>query len=170
MLLVIGLWMLAGPHKPSDSDIEGRFATHRAELEQIVGMMETDKQMSRIANDFLWKQDNAGWPRPESEWGITRARWNSYKELFRKVGSENGAVRAEKSSDVEIMIHSWGIVPSGGSISFIHCGNPVDGFEDTAIPCSAKAKENEGSKDNTSGDAYRFKRLDQDWFIYEKSY
>ena len=156
MLLVVGLWVLAGPHKPSDSDLESRFAAHRAELEQIVGMMETDKQMSRIANDFLWKQDTVAWPRPKSEWGITQVRWSGYKELFRKVGSENGAVRPEKSSDVEIIIHSWGIVPSGGSISFVHCGQPADEFHHTAIPCSAKATVDEGSKDNTSGEAYRF--------------
>jgi hypothetical protein len=142
---------------------------NRADLEQIVGMMETDKQMSRIANDFLWRQDTVAWPRPESEWGITQARWNSYKQLFGKVGSENGAVRAEKSSDVEIMIHSWGIVPSGGNVSFLHCGQPAGEFRHTVAPCYAKATENEGSKDNTSGDAYRFKRLDKDWFIYEES-
>jgi hypothetical protein len=44
------------------------------------------------------------------------------------------------------MIHSWGIVPSGGSISFIHCGNPVDGLEHTAIPCSAKVKRTKEAK------------------------
>ena len=169
MLLVVGLWMQSGPHKPSDLDPEGRFAAHRAELEQIVGMMETDKQMSRIANDFLWRQDTVAWPRPESEWGITQARWNRYKQLFGRVGSENGAVRAEKSSDVEIMIHSWGIVPSGGSISFLHCGEPAGSFRHTVVPCFEKPTANEGNKDNTSGEAYRFKRLDKDWFIYEES-
>lgn len=169
MLLVVGLWMLTDPRKPKDSELEKRFTVNRADLEQIVGMMETDKQMSRITNDFLWRQDNVAWPRPESEWGITQARWNRYKQLFGKVGSENGAVRAEKSSDVEIMIHSWGIVPSGGSMSLLHCGQPAGEFRHTAAPCYAKATENEESKDNSSGDAYHFKRLDKDWFIYEES-
>ena len=96
-------------------------------------MMEANKQMSRVANDFLWRQDNYGWPRPEPEWGITQARWNSYKELFRKVGSEDGTVHDEKSSDVEIIIHSWGIVPAGGKRQFrslrTACrGTPTHGF------------------------------------------
>ncbi len=71
MVLLLGLWWVTGPHKPSDSDLESRFAAHRAELEELVAMMEADKQMSRVANDFLWRQDNYGWPRPEPEWGIT---------------------------------------------------------------------------------------------------
>ncbi len=60
MVFLGGLWWVTGPHMPSDSDLEGRFATHRAELEQLVGMMETDKQMSRIADDFLRRQDDVG--------------------------------------------------------------------------------------------------------------
>ena len=169
MVPLVGLWWVIGPHKPSDSDLESRFLAHRAELEELVGMMETDKQMSRIANDFLWRQDTVAWPRPESEWGITQARWNSYMQLFGKVGSENGAVRTEKSSNVEIIVHSWGIVPAGGSISFVRCGQPAGELRHTVIPCFAKATDDEGSKDDADDDAYRFKRLDTDWFIYEES-
>jgi hypothetical protein len=168
-LIFLSLWWLSGPRKPRNSDLERRFTEQRSDFEELVAMMEADKQMTRVANNFLWKLDNAAWPRPESEWGITRARWNNYKDLFRKVGSEDGTVRQEKSSDVEIIIHSWGMVTSGGSISFLHCGQPAGSFQHTVVPCFEKATVNEGSKDNTSGEAYRFKRLDRDWFIYEES-
>jgi hypothetical protein len=96
-------------------------------------MMEANKQMSRVANDFLWRQDNYGWPRPEPEWGITQARWNSYKELFRKVGSEDGTVHDEKSSDVEIIIHSWGIVPAGGKRQFRSLRDSLPGNSNTRL-------------------------------------
>jgi hypothetical protein len=62
-----------------------------------------------------------------------------------------------------------GLCRLGGSVSFVHCGQPAGELQHTALPCFAKATEKEGSKDKTNGDAYRFKRLNKDWFIYEES-
>jgi hypothetical protein len=65
-------------------------------LDRLVEMMDEDWQMARIAPDFTWRQDILAWPRPESEWGISKGRWDDYRSMFRKVGAKDGTTRRQK--------------------------------------------------------------------------
>jgi hypothetical protein len=168
ILVVIWLlWWGCGPHQPSDASLERRFNRERPELEHLVRMVDEDWNMARIAPGFTWRQDNVAWPRPESEWGISRERWDEYKKLFGQLELRDGITRGEKSSDVLLDIWSWGIVPSGISVSYLHCGQPRNGYAHTEPPCIEK--KDSGRAEDTHRNAYRYKRIDQNWYIYEES-
>ena len=116
------LWWGYGPYQPNDFLLEWQFNRQKTNLERLVSMMNEDRQMTRIAYDFTWKRDNAGWPRPESEWGISKQRWDDYRRLFSQAGVKNGTVRAENSSDVQLIVWDWGLSVGGTSIGFLYCG------------------------------------------------
>ena len=52
MILLVSLWWAFGPNQPSDAELEQHFNQHRTDLERLIGMMNEDWQMSRIAPDF----------------------------------------------------------------------------------------------------------------------
>ena len=57
MLVTLSLLWWGRPQKPSDVALELRFKKQLPDLERVVMMPDQDPQMSRIAADFLWKQD-----------------------------------------------------------------------------------------------------------------
>ena len=117
ILLCLSLFYCGCPAiPPSDVWLETRFKVQRHDLERIVAMSDQDPQMSRIAANFLWTQDKVAWPRPESEWGISEARWDDYRKLFKQAHFADGVIRG--GNDVKVIEWSWGIV-AGGSLSVI---------------------------------------------------
>jgi hypothetical protein len=167
LALITLLWWVIGPHQPSDASLERRFNKERPELELLVTMMDKDWNMSRIASDFTWRQDNLAWPRPETEWGISKERWNDYKKLFIETRVSDGTLRREKSSDVLLVVWSWGIVPSGIGVSYLYCGPPRNGYAHTEPPCLEN--KDSGRAERSDGYIYRYKKIGKDWFIYEES-
>lgn len=166
--VIVLVWFCFGPHQPNDGLLAVRFYRHRSDLEFLVSMMDEDRQMSRIAPDFTWRQDNCAWPRPEPEWGISRARWDEYRGIFSRAGVQDGTTRREKSSDVLIYVWSWGIVPAGVEVSYLHCGQPRNGYTNTEIPCLEKRYAGSGMFGNSTSDGYRYKKITEDWYIYEE--
>jgi hypothetical protein len=167
------VWLLTGPWwpfsrpKPSDAELQRQFKMHRADFDQLIEMMDEDRQMSRIAPDFTWRQDNVAWPRAESEWGISKARWDEYRGIFRRVGAKDGITRSEKSSDITIDIWSWGLAIGGTSVAYLHCGQPRNGYAHIEAPC-IEGKDS-GRMQGQHGDGYRYRKIEPDWFIYEES-
>ena len=132
-------------------------------------MMDEDGGMSRIAPDFTWRQDSVAWPRPEPEWGISQKRWDVYRELFRKVGAEGGTIRREKSSDIVFFVWTWGIVPAGVSVGYLHCGQPRNGYLHTEEPCTENRDSGRGMHGHSTSYGYRYTKIDPEWYIYEES-
>ena len=64
-----------------------------------MSMLADDSRMTRITPDFLWTEGSVAWPRPESQWGISRVRWDEYKSLFRRAGLDEGALGGGKSNE-----------------------------------------------------------------------
>jgi hypothetical protein len=160
------LWWGCGPHKPSDSALESRFKKQRADLERVVMMSNEDPQMSRIATDFLWRRDNAGWPRPQSEWGISEQRWDEYRKFFRQADFDSGVVRW--GDDVKVIVWTWGIVPSGVSISYLHCGPSSKKAVSQDPACTQRNDTGTGKYGDSSSFGYRYKKLTEDWYILEE--
>src|SRR5262245_42517288 len=98
-------------------------------------MLAEDSRMTRIAPDFLWTDDNVAWPRPESQWGISRVRWDEYKTLFRRAGVDDGAVGHGKYNDALFCVYAWGIVPTGTSVGYLHCGQPSSDYQTREPAC-----------------------------------
>ncbi len=169
LLLLTFLWVARAPHQPSDASLLRQFKSHRSDLERIVGMMDEDSGMSRIAPDFTWRQDSVAWPRPEADWGISQSRWNAYRELFRKAGVMAGTIRREKSSDIVFFVWTWGIVPAGISVGYLHCGEPRNGYLHTEEPCVEQRDSGRGMHGKSTSYGYRYKTIEPGWYIYEES-
>jgi len=166
--LLTGLWWACSPHQPSDAELERQFVKHRSDLDHLTQMMDEDWQMSRIAPDFTWRQDTVVWPRIESEWGISRERWDDYRNIFRKVGAKDGTTRRQKSSDVVIDIWSWGIVPAGVGVGYLHCGQSRNGYSHTEEPCIENRDSGNGMHGQSKSYGYRYRKIAPDWYIYEE--
>lgn len=166
ILLILSLQWWGYLH-PSDWTLRLRFKRQRAELERIVAMSDEDSQMSRIASDFLWTRDSAAWPRPESKWGITKKRWDEYREIFRRAHFDAGASRGE--NDVMVIVWSSGIVAGGGSISYLHCGaNSSKDSEPREPACVERNESGRGHYGNSTSNVYRYKKIRNDWYILEQ--
>lgn len=120
--LLAVLWLIF--HKPSDAELKWRFARQQTDLSRLAEMMDQDWHMSRIAQDFTWRQENIAWPRAESESGISKQRWDEYRSIFFRTGLGDGTARPKDSSDIIVFAWFWGIVPAETSISYLHCGTP----------------------------------------------
>jgi hypothetical protein len=161
-LLLVGLlvWYM---HPPSDLSLERRFYEHRADLEQIVNMMEQDVHMQRIASDFTRNSDwDSETLKPRQ---ISDQRWDQYREMFRRVDVPMGIQRGVYPDDIEIMVWAAGLSIAGDSLSYLHCGKPAK-ILDRYLPCIER--KDSGKFEN--GDVFiRYKRIEGDWYLFEFS-
>src|SRR5438477_9114764 len=81
--------------QPRDAVLEANFKQHEADLAVLAEMSQVDNKVVRITRDFTWLDNNASWPRPESELGFSEERWDQYRKLFKEVGLEGGITREE---------------------------------------------------------------------------
>jgi hypothetical protein len=169
LIMVSFLWWGCEPHQPSDQTLERRFYKQQPDLEHLVEMMDEDWLMAHVAPGFTYKQDNYAWPRPESDWGISTKRWNDYREIFSHTGFKSGMTRPEKSSDIFILVWTWGIVPAGISVRYLHCGLPRNGYTHTEPPCIEMRDSGTGMYGNSTSFGYRYRKISGDWYIYEQS-
>jgi hypothetical protein len=145
---------------PSDASLERRFYEHRADLEQIVTMMEHDVHMERIAEDFTRNDD---WDvHLDRERQISEQRWDQYRAIFHRAGVPMGTER--QADDIEILAWAAGLSIAGTSLSYVHCGKSSAG--NFYRPCLER-KESGSIEENDV--LIRYKRIQGDWYIYEFS-
>jgi len=147
---------------PSDQTLTKQFNKHRGELETLVSMTQQDSAVSRIAYDFIWRQDSVAWPRPQSEWGITEDRWNEYRSLFRKIGLGAG-LNKDGQDDIYFISHTEGTVVSGSSKGFVYCRKTVPA-ESRYLPCNEQ--RDSGKSEDEKGNGSEYRRLAEHWYIY----
>lgn len=147
---------------PSNAALTRQFNRHRNELETLATMANEDSGMSRIASDFTWRRDSAAWPRPESEWGITQARWDQYRELFRQIGASEGFIRDQRGN-IYFLVHTEGSVVGGTSKGFVYC-RTTEASADTFVACSEH--RDFGRRDDGKGNGSEYRRLSERWYIY----
>jgi hypothetical protein len=162
------LWLGCGV-APSDESLEKRFHQQRVALEHLVAMMNEDSQIIRVSPNFIGKRDNGAWPRPESEWGISAQRWDDYKRLFGQTGFKEGTSRAIESADVLVLVYTEGLVTSGSATSYLHCGPKTDRQTYVEPPCAERKASGSGMYGSSTSYGYRYKKLTEDWYIYQQS-
>lgn len=104
---------LAATRSPwrSDGALKSHFLRHRADFQKLVAMANEDVHLTKIARDFTWLDDDAGWPRKNV--GISEERWNDYRKLFRQVDDAEGIGKNIDPPRIFFPIVSAGLVPSG---------------------------------------------------------
>jgi hypothetical protein len=108
---------------PSDEALRIRFFDHRADFESLVTMANEDSHLTRIAPDFTWLDNDAGWPRENV--GITGQRWSDYKQLFLRVGTAVGICRGTDPTRIIIPIAAFGLVPTGFEKGIVYSEEPL---------------------------------------------
>ena len=120
---------------PTDAELLKRFRDHRAELEQLIRMFESDKGLGRVGSNFT---------RPENpaEVGISTERIEEYHRLCSAVGAANciegydaayyrlvgspewGLPAGEEKNPIWIHVSAIGLSISGSSKGFLYSRNP----------------------------------------------
>jgi hypothetical protein len=121
--------VLADLHRPfpTDADLSKRFADHCKEFEQLVEMAKSDKEVVRIAPDFTWTTSSVAWPRPDSELGFSKDRWDTYRRLFRTLSIEAGILRPWQHRDaVYLLIQTKGLVTGGSMKGYAYSEVPLE--------------------------------------------
>jgi len=108
---------------PTDEALRARFLAHRVDFERLVAMSNEDNRLSRIAPDFTWLNDDAGWPRKDV--GISDERWNDYRQKFRRVGASEGIIKYANPTLIMFPIMSIGLVPAGSEKGLVYSQAPL---------------------------------------------
>ena len=109
------------PHPADDSLIEN-FQKHEADFNKLVGMSNEDSKVIRIAPTFTRLENNWAWPRPDSELGFSKQRWDEYRVLFDKLGLQDGISRESDSTGPVIFLTAFskGMVNRGSSKGYAY--------------------------------------------------
>jgi hypothetical protein len=141
----------------SDSWMQSNLNEHKADFQRLIEMANEDYARSkviRIAYDFTRLDDNWGWPRPEADWGVTKGRWDEYRNLFRSLNLPSGLERTgENNERVQLMIYGVGMAGEGTEYGYLWSPSPP-----------AQVDKPEQEKYTTrpfGGDWYRY-----EWTIY----
>jgi hypothetical protein len=155
---LLGVSCLQNP----DAWYEKHFYEHEAQLNEIIAMSRTDSKVVRVAPDFTWLNNNAAWPRPESQLGFTTERWNQYRILFKEIGSRTGFARTSFDDRGEILfiaIESSGLVTAGTE----------KGYACSLIDPSSLARPQNDSANSNKASRWKFIHIKGCWYIYSRA-
>jgi len=163
--IVVGRLMSLPPPPMSDAEIAMRFKTYRADLDRLVVMMNEDKGIGIVTHEFIDLAGGSPWPRPEPAWGISKARWDEYKTIFKRAKIPRGVIRDVGSGETMIYAWTWGEPVPLAAKSYIHCGKPKKGDAYQLLPCY---EGKEWGRNYEAGRHTRYKKLDERWFLFEE--
>jgi len=156
-LLLIVVWVFL---PPSDSALVSRFGDHRDELQRLVQMANSDAQVVQIGPSVVKTVDGREYGVSEAQSVLSQARWAEYRRLFQAAGLNDGLYRSPTTGDVFLSAHTLDkIDPVGSYFGYLYCP-AINGRLSGSVPCM------EGRESVDTG-AYRWKKLDSDWYIYE---
>jgi hypothetical protein len=163
-VLVSGLLLfLWGCEPPSVQTLANRFPSERKDLETIIAMSDEDFQMAVIDPSWLQLQGQ-DLPNVNSAVGISSARWDEYRRIFRRNGITQGIRRYAPRGDTFLIVKSVGILDSGYSNGYLYC---VPGIEHRYAPCSSTGQR--GEQPSTGGvESYQFIKLTDQWYAFRE--
>ena len=144
---------------PRDAVLEARFKQHEADLELLAAMSQADSRVVRITNDFTWLDNNAGWPRPESELGFSEERWDEYRKLFKEIGLEGGITREEHGEVTYFIFSSKGLVTHGTEKGYAFSNKELTPTAESLDDVTRMPK----------GKSVVFKKLKEHWYLFYMS-
>src|SRR6266404_4510840 len=145
--------------QPSDSTLEANFKQHEADLELLVNMSQADDKVVRISSDFTWLDNNASWPRPQSELGFSNERWDAYRKLFSKIGLEGGIARESGGEIIYFIFSSKGLVT--------HSTEKGYAFSNKELTPTAESLDDFTRM--PKGQSVVFKKLKEHWYLFYMS-
>jgi hypothetical protein len=156
------LW--SGAHPP-DAALIRNFREHEADFKRLLAMSNEDAKVIRIAYDFTRLENNWSWPRPESELGFSRQRWDEYRALFAKLGLEAGLERAagDDGAAVYLTASALGLGISGSSKGYLYMTTAPEPLLDSLNDDDVRRHY---QQDKTRRPAALYKRIDGNWYLF----
>ena len=150
---------------PSDDELLRNFQTYEAGLNRLVIMSNEDARVIRIAPDFTRLVDNWSWPRPESEIGLSRQRWDEYRSLFSQLELPVGLERFGQSDEVLIQfpVSTRGLGVSGSAKGYAYSERELFPLLDSLDEESVK-RFYERERPEQSIALYR--RIRENWYLF----
>lgn len=142
---------------PSDAELEETFRNHEDDFNQLIEMSQVDSKVIRIASNFTWLDDNLSYPRPESELGFSKERWDEYHQIFVKLGIKGGLIRYPDTGVILFFVSNKGLVTGGLAKGYAYSTkdltpiyNSLDNFQPSA----------------SSSEKPVYKRLNKNWYLF----
>lgn len=88
VLCVVGCVLLIGCNLSSDAKLTKVFDGNRNDFDKLLNMSRQDYRIVRIRFDTTALYNDDSWPRKDV--GLSEQRWDEYRQLFRKLGIEEG--------------------------------------------------------------------------------
>jgi hypothetical protein len=169
-LLCVGLATLvfSSPHS-SDLVLTERFLDQKPNFNRLANMAVEDQHIRILGSSVvglvaadsglpIYLNENEPWPRPESELGFTRQRWNEYRRLLKELELGSWMRRRDEAIFFAASV-DFGPTDSAGQVvtekGYVYSPRPI---RHSLI----------GSLDNVKMDspAVFFKKLDDNWYLY----
>lgn len=144
---------------PTDAALDKEFRQREADLELLVKMARVDYRVVRIASDFTWLDNNAGWPRPESELGFSQERWQEYRSLFKKLNLDGGILQETQGEIIYLISAKKGMVTNGTLKGYAYSVKELEPILQSLDDPTAMPK----------GKRVAFKRLKEHWYLFYMS-
>ncbi len=157
-ILFVALTYLVGGGSmsiPKDQPMVDHFYLHQTEFNTLVKMSDQDSKVIRIAPSFTRLEDNWAWPRSEVEIGFSKERWDEYRKLFEKVGSDSGIYR-QKDGSVDITAYSFGLVTGGSEKGYAYLPNTPKNLVNSI----------DDSKSSTESNVPIYRHITGNWYLF----
>jgi hypothetical protein len=148
------------PH-PSDDELIRNFQKSEADFNKLIAMSNEDPKVIRIASDFTRLENNWQWPRPESELGFSKQRWDEYRVLFNKLGLESGISRESDSERTIIFLtaSSKGMTFRGSSKGYAYS-------EQELSPLFDSLNQNPVDPQKRQKHEAAYKKIKDHWYLF----
>lgn len=166
VLLVLALQNSCGliaddPH-PSDVELIDNFSKHETDFNVLVNMANEDSKVVRIAKDFTWLDTSVAWPRPESELGFPKERWDMYRRLFKKLDLEKGlAWYSVPDGPILLLASTRGMVTGGSDKGYAFSTNELSPLFESLDNINLEIK-----RKKLPANVPVYKRLKDSWYLY----
>ena len=154
-LVVVAWW--ATP--PSDRRLTKRFSQSRSVLQHVVDTANWDSGIVRITATQVEAADGKIYEINDASTVLTNARWREYREQLLTLNMTEIAFGHEKSGEVFVFARTPKLGMFRSSYGYLYC----PGIWDRTIYFVACSQFN----DSQDSHAYRYQRLDRNWYIYE---
>ena len=137
---------------PSDAELVARFQSHRAQIDSLVGMIQSDKMLRRVDDD--WTE-----PRDPAAVGISSQRIADYRKIFVAIECPRGFIYNPQTGTITLVAWAVGLAVSGSSKVFVF--NPTD---PTPLVADLDTYRKHGKPDQR-GYAHAYRHLDGLWYL-----
>jgi hypothetical protein len=162
--LVIGCdYLIDDPH-PSDKELIANFQSQEEDFDTLIKMANEDSKVVRIGYDFTWLDNNYSWPRPDSELGFSKVRWEEYRRIFKKLHLEKGiAWYSIPDGPILLLSSTRGLATGGSEKGFAFSTNVL-----SPLFGSLDGIDLEIKKKNVNANVPVYRQLKNNWYLYYK--